>query len=147
MCGIHYRLPRRPVAPGEAIDPADFAVITDMPVKSLITSPCDGFVAEAGASVEVRGFAWSGHTPVASIDLSTDGGASWRPADLEPAAEKFAWRRFRGFVRFPQTGPASVISRATDAAGRVQPLGSAPWNPGGYCNNGTHEIVGTIRAP
>ena len=68
-------------------------VIADMPVNSLITSPRDGFRA-GRRSAAIRGHAWSGHTPVARVELSFDGGRSWRAARLAPAADRFAWRRF-----------------------------------------------------
>ncbi|MBX6425168.1 MAG: sulfite oxidase [Variibacter sp.] len=146
MTGTNYRLPRSPLAPGAPINPADFVVITDMPVKSLITFPAEGFVAPAGRPLEVRGFAWSGHTPVASVAVSIDGGATWTEAALESAVDRFAWRRFRIALR-PQTqGPVTIAARATDAVGRSQPLGSAPWNPRGYCNNGVHRVSGRIVA-
>src|SRR3954469_17464055 len=84
MTGTNYRLPREPVRPGDAIDPARFAVITDMPVKALITVPLAGFAANPG-ELAVRGVAWSGHVPLASVAVSADGGASWREASLERA--------------------------------------------------------------
>ena len=42
MTGLDYRLPRRPLTPGETPDPADFAVITGMPPRALITSHAAG---------------------------------------------------------------------------------------------------------
>lgn len=42
MTGTSYRVPRREVAPGEAVDEKDFVIIEAMPVKSLITSPASG---------------------------------------------------------------------------------------------------------
>jgi sulfite oxidase len=140
MNGTEYRLPTVPVAAGGPIDESKFAVITDMPVKSLITAPAENFVAGVG-EIEVRGFAWSGHVPVASVSVSVDGGASWRAADLEPEVDRFAWRRFRArFAAAP--GPLAVLSRATDANGRSQPLESPAWNPRGYCNNAVHRVSG-----
>jgi sulfite oxidase len=112
-------------------------------VKSLITSPTEGFRCSAGAPLEVRGFAWSGATPVAHVEVSGDDGATWLKATLDEAEHLFAWRRFRMTVR-PLSGPLSLIARARDAAGRAQPLGSAPWNPRGYANNGAHRVSGRI---
>jgi hypothetical protein len=37
-----------------------------------------------------------------------------------------------------------IVARASDAQGRTQPLGSAPWNPKGYCNNTVHRLRGRI---
>lgn len=144
MAGTNYRLPRKAVGPGEPIDPKDFAVITDMPVKSLITAPAEGFTTRAGGLLDVRGFAWSGHTPVASVVVSADGGTTWQAADLEPPGEPFAWRRFKAVIRPPRGGPITLCARATDVSGRSQPLGSAEWNPRGYCNNGTHRVSGRV---
>ena len=35
----HYRMPRAPLRYGVTFDEAGFEIITDMPVKSLITAP------------------------------------------------------------------------------------------------------------
>jgi hypothetical protein len=37
-----------------------------------------------------------------------------------------------------------IVARASDAQGRPQPLGSASWNPKGYCNNTVHRVQGRI---
>ena len=143
MTGTNYRLPREPVRPGDAIDPARFTVITDMPVNALITAPLAGFAASPG-ELAVRGVAWSGHISVASVAVSADGGASWREARLEAGADRFAWRRFTALVEASAFGPVTIMARATDAKGGAQPLDGAPWNPRGYCNNAVHRVVGTI---
>ncbi len=139
MTGTDYRLPRHPVKPGEKLDLTDFAVILDMPVKSMITSPKAGSALPAGKDFEIRGFAWSGHVPLASVEVSADGGANWQPASLEPQADRFAWRRFRARVS-GRTGPAVLMARAADEAGHRQP-GTPPWNPRGYCNNAIHHVA------
>ena len=145
MTGFYYRLPKRPVRPGEPLDPADFEVITDVPVKSIITWPRDGFSAPAGRPLTVRGFAWSGHTPVAAVEVSFDGGTSWQEARLGPLADTFAWRRFEATLADPPVGAIEIVARATDMLGRTQPLESAPWNPRGYCNNMAHRLRVEIR--
>jgi sulfite oxidase len=144
MKGLNYRLPRTPVRYGAPIDPAQFEVITDMPVKSLITSPRDGFAAPAGRPLTVRGQAWSGHTPVAAVEVSFDGGRSWQPAALGPLPDRFAWRRFTATLGDPPAGPIEIIARASDAAGHAQPLDCVPWNPRGYCNNMVHRVSGRV---
>jgi DMSO/TMAO reductase YedYZ molybdopterin-dependent catalytic subunit len=144
MTGTNYRLPRRALTPGEKPDPGDFAVIVDMPVKSFITAPAAGARLRPGQDFEIRGFAWSGHVPVVSVEVSADGGASWRPAELEAQGDPFAWRRFRAAMPAAKAGEAVLMARAADEAGRVQPLDSAPWNPRGYCNNAVHRLAVTI---
>ncbi|RSS73995.1 sulfite oxidase [Streptomyces sp. WAC06614] len=82
----------------------------------------------------LEGRAWSGPAPVTAVEVSTDGGASWRPAELAPdGGHRWAWRAWR----IPWTavpGHHVLTARATDAAGRTQPK-SQPWNRGGFGNN------------
>ena len=42
MTGTSYRVPARPLAPGERVDETAFVIIEAMPVKSLITHPATG---------------------------------------------------------------------------------------------------------
>jgi DMSO/TMAO reductase YedYZ molybdopterin-dependent catalytic subunit len=145
MTGTDYRLPRRPTSPGQRIDPAGFEVITDMPVKSLITSPADGFAIPAQAPVEVRGFAWTGHAEVKSVAVSIDS-KNWQEARLEPPDGRYAWTRFSATIVPKAAGPLTLFARARDSMGRVQPLGGTAWNPNGYCNNDVHSVRGTVVA-
>jgi DMSO/TMAO reductase YedYZ molybdopterin-dependent catalytic subunit len=145
MRGGHYRLPRTPLRYGERYDRDQFDVITDMPMRSLITAPAEGFTAPVGETLVVRGHAWSGHIPLARVEVSGDGGATWRAASLGPLPDRFAWRRFEAtFVDLP-TGEIELIARATDHNGNAQPLQSVSWNPGGYCNNLCHRVRGRIE--
>lgn len=144
MRGTDYRLPVTQVRPGEAIEPANFAVITDMPVKSLIHTPLPGFRAAVGETLVVEGFAWSGAIPVAGLRLSCDGGESWREVDLAEGEGPFAWRAFRAEIGIERAGPLTVIAQAHDVAGHVQPL-EAVWNPRGYCNNQAQRVNGMAR--
>jgi DMSO/TMAO reductase YedYZ molybdopterin-dependent catalytic subunit len=140
----HYRMPRAPLRYGERYDESQFEIITDMPVKSLITAPGDGFVMPAGAPLEVRGQAWSGHVPVARVEVSFDGTRTWTAAELGPLPDRFAWRRFAARLANPRRGDIEIVARATDAQGRAQPLDSVPWNPRGYLNNMCHRVRGRI---
>jgi sulfite oxidase len=147
MLNLHYRLPRVPVRPlraDERYDESLFEVIADVPVRAVITAPREGFAAPAGAPIEIRGHAWSGHSPLAKVDVSIDGGRSWQGAQLGPLPDTFAWRRFTATLAPPRPGPIEVIARAGDAAGRAQPLASVPWNPKGYCNNTVHRVRGRV---
>src|SRR4029077_10421269 len=148
MLNLHYRLPRMPVRPlrgDERYDESLFEVIADVPVRAVIAAPHDGFAAPAGAPLAVRGHAWSGHTPLAKVELSIDGGASWHAAPLGPLPDTFAWRRFTATLAPPPAGAIEIIARASDTAGRVQPLASVAWNPKGYCNNTVHRVSGRIE--
>jgi DMSO/TMAO reductase YedYZ molybdopterin-dependent catalytic subunit len=147
MGNLHYRLPRvpvRPLGPGERYDDALFDVITDVPVRAIITSPQDGFAAPAGTPLGVRGHAWSGHVPLARVEVSCDGGRNWLVAELGPLPDTFAWRRFAAVLANVPPGAIEIMARATDTNGQTQPLESVPWNPKGYCNNTVHRLRGRI---
>jgi DMSO/TMAO reductase YedYZ molybdopterin-dependent catalytic subunit len=141
MTGLDYRMPRRPVRPGETPDPAEFDVITDMPVKSLITEPAAGF--ETSGPLVIAGFAWSGAIPVAQVEISANGGASWQPAALEAGDGPWAWRRFAASALLSGPGEVEFLARAIDLAGNMQPL-EPVWNPRGYLNNAVHRLRGRI---
>src|SRR5215213_3872646 len=134
MGGTHYRLPRHQISPGEPIDTSEFDIITQMPVKSLITFPEENFSLRSGDRLVVRGFAWSGRAPISSVLVSADNCKTWHPAELERYADKFAWRRFSFAIQSPVEGPVVLAARASDQESNTQPLDPTPWNPGGYCN-------------
>ncbi|GAA2184157.1 sulfite oxidase [Micromonospora lupini] len=91
------------------------------------------------------GRAWSGHAPVVAVEVSVDGGASWAPAELDPATGgEFAWRRWRH--EWTATPGRYVLSaRATDASGRTQPV-EQPWNRGGFANNLVQRVEVVVPA-
>ncbi len=144
MTGLWYRMPRVPLRYGEPVDESVMEPITDMPVKSVVTFPRDGFTAAAGQPLTVRGHAWSGHIPLARVEVSFDGSRTWTQAALGPAAGRFAWRRFEAVLPAPAPGGIEIVARAFDAGGTAQPLDEVPWNPRGYCNNLVHRVRGTL---
>lgn len=141
MTGYSYRLPGHPVAPGTEVPEEDMVIMTELPVKSLITFPQTGTQIPAGQASEVRGHAWAGNGDIASVDVSIDFGQTWMAAKLEPAKNKFAWQRFRADVTLPESGYYEVWARATDMNGVAQPPVVPGWNPRGYGNNMQHRIA------
>jgi DMSO/TMAO reductase YedYZ molybdopterin-dependent catalytic subunit len=135
-----YRLRQEEDEPGEPI--------TRMAPRSLMVPPgipdflTRDRVAEAGPC-EIRGRAWSGEAEIASVDVSTDGGGSWAPAELGDAAlGPWAWRSWR-FSWNAEPGDHELCCRARDAAGNEQPL-ETPWNVGGYMNNAVQRVRVTV---
>jgi DMSO/TMAO reductase YedYZ molybdopterin-dependent catalytic subunit len=93
--------------------------------------------------VTLTGRAWSGWAPVERVEMSTDGGRTWFSAVLDPSSERYAWRRFNAeWIATP--GEHTLSARAVDASGRRQPTG-APWNRGGFANNGIQRIPVVVR--
>jgi sulfane dehydrogenase subunit SoxC len=90
------------------------------------------------------GRAWSGLAPVASVEVSTDGGHRWTPATLDRQPSPWAWV---GWSAAWEAAPGTyeLCSRATDAAGNTQPL-EVPWNTGGYANNAVQRVGVVVRA-
>ena len=139
-----YRYPTKRVAPGAAVDAKDTAPLTGLVVKSLITAPLDGAVVARGR-VTIAGFAWAGETDIATVDISTDSGATWQPARLVGSAVKYAWRRFEFAFDATRQETHTILSRATDARGEVQPI-VPQWNPSGYLWNAPDQIRIEVKA-
>ncbi len=139
MTGTAYRVPNRPVEPGEKVPKKDFDIIHAMPVKSLITSPQTGATTNTGI-VEIHGHAWAGDDKVASVDLSIDFGATWVTVNLGEPVNPYAWQSFSAEVSLPKKGYYEVWARATSDKGVAQPHAIA-WNPKGYLNNSMHRIA------
>lgn len=133
-----YRIPRHPVRPGEKMPPD--AVSTEAwPVKSMITSPAPNAVFKVGRPLLVEGRAWVGEGDIDRVDVSFNEGATWQRAAINAGGDKYAWRVF-SFEFVPRApGYATVLARATDDRGRVQPIVST-WNPLGYFWNGIHRV-------
>src|SRR5207245_1252155 len=68
----------------------------------------------------IEGRAWSGAAPVEEVAVSADGGSTWSPARLEPAAGRFSWCRWEWTWEAPP-GEHQLCCRARDGAGNVQP--------------------------
>lgn len=139
MGGYSYRLPAYPVAPGTEVPEEDMVVMESMPVKSLITSPASR-TQHDGLTLDVRGHAWA-DGEVAAVHVSHDFGQTWAEAALEAPVNPYAWQHFSATIELPQNGYYEIWSRATDMAGRVQPVTTPGWNPRGYGNNMVHRIA------
>jgi sulfite oxidase len=109
-----------------------------------VLSPADGETVPAGG-VEVRGYAFAGgERYVARVDVSLDGGTSWRQAELLENLGPWAWRQWRLTVELAP-GEHEIVVRAWDSSAATQPEDEAAlWNPKGYVNNARPRI--TVRA-
>jgi DMSO/TMAO reductase YedYZ molybdopterin-dependent catalytic subunit len=130
MTGKSYRMPPRPMAPGEHIDEAEFQIIERMPVKSIITFPQKE--TEVGLETQMRGHAWSGDRRIDRVE--------WSDAALDAPVNDGAWQNWRADVAFPQPGYYELWARAIDSEGTAQPFGIT-WNPKGYLNNSVHRVA------
>ena len=90
-----------------------------MECKSVITRPSGGMSIKPGIQ-EIQGFAWSGNGKIKAVDVTTDGGKTWREATLEEPVMDKCLTRFRYNWNWAG-GPANIASRAVDSTGYVQP--------------------------
>ena len=92
----------------------------EMGAKSIILNPSAGQTPLTRGFYEMRGLAWSGHGKVTRVEVTLDGGRTWKDAQIqEPVYSKAATR----FV-LPWTWngeEVTIASRCTDERGSTQP--------------------------
>ncbi|NJQ02898.1 sulfite oxidase [Streptomyces zingiberis] len=111
--------------------PADgSAPLTRQTVKSAFELP-DGAAFPAGQRQVLHGRSWSGAGGITRVEVSTDGGANWRPARLHDSSRAGSWARWSLPWKPGAPGPVHLLARATDSAGRTQPDTAVP-NTQGY---------------
>lgn len=88
--------------------------------KSVVTSPSGGQRLLTQGFYNITGLAWSGRGTVKAVDVSVDGGKSWKPARLESPLLTKCLSRFN-FDWVWDGKPALIQSRARDSTGYVQP--------------------------
>jgi sulfite oxidase len=145
---VGYRMPLVPVEPGQ-FEANDYTTQNSVPtyrhtIKSVIFSPLPEDKPGAGP-VEITGIAFNdGEAEITQVEVSADGGATWQSAEITPAESPWAWYRWKANAELG-SGSAVLMSRATDALGRTQPMdGTSRWNPRGYEWNGVDRVELTV---
>jgi sulfane dehydrogenase subunit SoxC len=128
----------------------DGELVTRMAPRALLVPPGipdfhtrERFVTETPVTIEGR--AWSGWGPIAAVDVSTDGGATWSPANLAAPPGPWAWAAWSFEWEPAAAGRYELCCRARDEAGNEQPLESR-WSLGGYANNAVQRVPVTVRS-
>ncbi|MGH8805144.1 MAG: sulfite oxidase [Polaromonas sp.] len=130
--------------PGGKGDPSQPSV-QEMTVKSWINSPSPDNGQLKTGMAQIHGVAFGGLHAVKGVEVSLDGGKTWQNARfIGPDLGKYAWRQFVLQARLP-AGSYVMASRATDAAGNVQPETRAE-NQSGYNNTSwaDHAVKVTV---
>ncbi len=78
--------------------------------------------------------AFSGYGKVVKVEVSDDGGSSWKPAELGEDHGAYSFRDWQSQWTPRTPGKYSIAVRATDEKGNVQP-DEPVWNVGGYLWN------------
>ena len=92
--------------------------VCSIDVKSIVARA----VKRADGSFRISGAAWSDGTPLSKVEIKIDDGA-WETVQLlrKPAGERYTWTLWQHDWPKPSAGEHTLVSRACDADGRVQP--------------------------
>lgn len=82
-------------------------------------------------SIELKGIAFDAGAGIKTVEVSIDGGRSWKAATLGKDLGRFSFREWRVPVSFAKKGRAVLMVRATNQKGEGQPA-TVDWNPAGY---------------
>ena len=137
-----YRWPNTPGAPGVAFKPEEMHPVTELAVKSNITTT--PAAARVGHAQTIRGFAFSGAPDIAKVEVSDDGGATWSDAQLDSRHDPYAWRLWSYRWTPKSKGKTTLMARATDSRGATQPQETI-WNQSGYLYNAWHSVTVEVK--
>lgn len=115
-----------------------FQTLEKIRVKSVITYPALGVLLHPG-SVTVRGVAWTGSGKVAVVEVSVDGGNTWRVAQLD-AGPPYEWSPWRYTIKLPEPGVLRVAAKAVDQSGAEQPMKRDAQRIDMYANNTIEQV-------
>jgi DMSO/TMAO reductase YedYZ molybdopterin-dependent catalytic subunit len=113
-----YRTVRAVGGSGELTDPETQFIeteVTKLNLKSVIAR-----VRRTGGAHLVLGYVLNDGTPLRSVEVKVDNGP-WQRATLDPANTQFSWKLFTFRWEGATPGEHTLVSRATDANGVVQP--------------------------
>ncbi|MEV8632763.1 sulfite oxidase [Streptosporangium sp. NPDC051023] len=97
----------------------------------------------AGRPHVLHGRSWSGNGRITGVEVSFDDGATWRRAQLRGSHIASAWARWHITWNPALPGPHTLLARATDETGAVQPP-RTPHNEYGYLFDGVVRHPVTI---
>lgn len=137
---VKYTVQRRSANGTETV------VVGPMAVKSEIIRPGEGATVGPGTN-RVFGVAWAGEEAVAAVDISTDGGRTWDPANLVGPQAPYSWTMWEYLWEVARPGEYTLLSRATSASGRVQPAHHNPLNGGYLIHHYRPRAVRVTAAP
>lgn len=98
--------------------------------------------ARVGKQTWVAGVAWAGARGVARVEVSTDGGSTWREAELRAPIGPLSWRQWALRWTPERAGDVEVVCRATDGTGVVQTARRATPHPAGA--TGRHSVTVSV---
>ena len=91
------------------------SAVTHLQLKSYVAR-----ITKEGATHKVVGVALNDGTPIKSVEVKVDDGP-WQPATLDKQNTKYSWKLFHYDWNGATAGEHTIVSRVTDANGKVQP--------------------------
>lgn len=119
-------------------------VVGPMAVKSEIIRPRNGESLGVGRN-RIFGLAWAGEDAVAGVEISLDGGQSWRTVPLCGPRAEYSWCLWEYPWDVEADGKYTLLSRASSTRGQVQPIQHDPLN-GGYVINFSRPTVVEVKS-
>jgi DMSO/TMAO reductase YedYZ molybdopterin-dependent catalytic subunit len=119
--------------------PASTRPIGKFAIRSFITSHADGAQVSGGKPVPVSGIAFDCGHGIAKVELSADGGGTWKEASLGEDQGRYSFRPWTIALELAR-GDRGIKVRATSRSGETQPM-EPSWNPPGYLRN----VVETLQ--
>ncbi len=116
--------------------------INRMSVRSLFVRPEPEERLERHQAYPVEGIAIDSGIGIERVEVTSDAGATWKLATLDPAIGRYSWRRWRLPWTPTAPGSARLMVRAVDRSGRSQT--SAQWNRSGYARNAIEHVDVTV---
>ena len=115
-------------------DIGELTPLTEMQVKAEIAKPLQSDKVPANSTVRIHGAAWASGSEIIRVEVSTDGGSTWKEATLLGESKPNAWRFWEFNWKTPTApGKQTLVARATDSLGQTQ---SADRDP----DRGTYMI-------
>ena len=114
----HYRTVWAEGGTGELTDPSTQVVereVSKLNLKSVIAR-----VRKSAGAHTIHGFVLNDGTPLRSVEVKVDNGP-WQRATLDPGSSQYSWKLFSYQWQGATPGEHTLLSRATDVNGVVQP--------------------------
>jgi DMSO/TMAO reductase YedYZ molybdopterin-dependent catalytic subunit len=95
--------------------------VTRMNLKSVVARVTRRPATGGKVPLKAYGAVWGDGTPIKTVEIQLNEGG-WRPAKLdEKPLEKYSWRFYSIDLGLIEPGKHTIVSRAIDANGRIQP--------------------------